>query len=104
MKSLFLFALTVALLAACSKQSTEPEICFDGVVRWMGEPAADGLGWTIHKDDSINYRPFIPRNLSDDFKLNNLKVHVCLYKTEEKFYCHCVQPLDKYHITSIQRR
>jgi len=104
MKALFIYLLSLIFLSGCNKEKEEADMCFNGIVRWMGEPAADGLGWTIQKDDSITTQPFIPRNLSDEFKVNNLKVHVCMYKTDEKFYCHCVQPLDKYHITSIQKR
>jgi hypothetical protein len=104
MKALIISILSLFILSGCDKETTEPEMCFDGVVRWHGDPAADGLGWTIYKDDNANTTPFTPRNLSDEYKVNNLKVHVCMYRTEEKFYCHCVQPLDKYHITSIRRR
>ncbi len=97
---LFLFVVFIS----CNKDHAENETCFNGVVRWGGEPAADGLGWVIYRDNDNTPRPFIPRNLPDRYKSDNLSVHVCLYETNEKFYCQCVAPYNKYHITSIRRR
>jgi len=104
MKRLLLILLVLSLFISCSKDKAENEVCFNGVVRWGGEPAADGLGWVIYKADNISGRPIIPRNLPDDYKVNDLNIHVCLYETNEKFYCQCIEPYNKYHITSIRRR
>lgn len=95
----------LSLLFSCKKEKENEEtFCFDGVVRWAGEPAADGLGWVLYKDDSTTTKPYIPQNLPDEFKSNDLKVAACIYETDEKFYCFCIQPLSKYRITSIKRR
>lgn len=104
MKTAFLaFAFCLAMLS-CKKEGAET-FCFDGLVQWHGDPAADGLGWVLVNDDSTAlFRPFVPRNLPDDLKTDNLKVEVCLYETRDKFYCECPQPLNKYHITQIRRR
>lgn len=93
------------LLFSCKKEKQGKSLCFDGVVRWTGDPAADGLGWAIFADDSTAvYRPFIPQNLPDAYKANELKIAVCVSETDEKFYCMCAVPLNKYRIGSIKRR
>jgi hypothetical protein len=104
MKKLFYLVVLFVVLLSCRKDGEENEVCFNGVVRWGGAPAADGLGWVIYKEEGSPSKPFIPRNLPDGFKTDNLAVHVCLYETNEKFYCQCVEPYNKYHIISITRR
>ena len=105
MRSILLASVLALLLLACKKEKAEEQdVCFDGVVRWMGEPAADGLGWVLYKDDTAYKQPYVPQNLPDDFKVANQKVSVCLSQTGEKFSCFCAVPLDVYHITTIQRR
>jgi|GEM_PF-934908 len=104
MLRLYCLLLLLIAVGGCSREKQGEGSCFDGFVRWQGDPAVDGLGWTIHKGDSVNSRPFIPHNLPQEFQQHELGVHVCLYPTGEKFYCNCIQPLDKYHITSIRRR
>jgi len=100
---LSLLALTL-IVSSCTKETEEKTHCFKGVVKWVGSPAADGLGWVIYEDDSITTQPYIPQNLSNDFQKDGLKISVCLKETEEKFYCFCIQPLTKYRVTSIQHR
>jgi hypothetical protein len=73
-------------------------------VSWQGDPAADGLGWTLVKDSVGGLSFYIPKNLADNFKIDGQPVHVCLYKTSEKFYCECMLPLNTYHITTIRKR
>lgn len=93
-----------ALLLSCKKEKQASEFCFDGIVKWMGEPAADGLGWVLYKGDSLQGSPYIPQNLPDGFKVNDRKVSACVYQTEEKFSCFCIRPLNTYRITSIKPR
>lgn len=51
MKNLLFLLLSAPLLFSCKKEKQSQALCFDGVVRWTGDPA-DGLGWAIFKDDS----------------------------------------------------
>ena len=105
MKNLVLATVVSCCLFSCKKESERPDtLCFDGLVRYMGSPAADGLGWVLYKEDSVSGQTYIPQNLSDGFKVDRLKVSACVYKTDEKFSCFCTAPLDVYRIVSIKRR
>lgn len=104
MKRILILLAASTIIFSCSKSSDENEICFNGVVRWAGSPAADGLGWVIYKDDSTTTQPFIPKNLSGNYTKDGLIISVCLVKTAEKFHCFCTQPLPVYRITSINPR
>lgn len=105
MKQLFLAAAVLCFIFSCRKETRNAEtFCFDGMVRYLGSPAADGLGWVLYKEDSVSGQTYIPQNLSDDFKVDRQKITVCVYKTDEKFSCFCAAPLDVYHIVSIRSR
>ena len=104
MRYIFYLLLLVSFFSSCKKEQQAETMCLDGVIKWVGDPAADGLGWVIFKDDSSSSRPFVPRNLSNSLKVDGLKIAVCLYETDEKVLCRCVQPLNKFHIKSIRRR
>jgi hypothetical protein len=101
----WILALVAALaLGSCTKKEKEESICFDGIVRYAGDPAADGLGWVVQRTD-VRSRPLVPRNLPDNFKVENLPVSVCLYETGEKANCFCAgNPPNYYYITNISRR
>ena len=104
MRNLLLAAVASCFIFSCKKEKQQSEtVCFDGTVRYMGSPAADGLGWVLYKEDSVSGQTFIPQNLSDDFKVDRLKVSACIYKTDEKFSCFCTAPMDVYRIVSIKR-
>jgi len=103
MKKVFAFAGILILLSACSKKNKETT-CFDGVIKWHGNPAADGLGWVIQRGDSTNMRSYVPVELSNSYKKEGLNVAVCLEETDEKVACFCAQPMNKYRITSIKVR
>jgi hypothetical protein len=103
-KLLYCLTLFVVLLS-CDKENTECDSeCFNALVRWGGEPGADGLGWYIQKLDSVGQRTYIPTNLPEQYKVDSLPVSTCVQLTDEKFYCMCVQPMNKYKVTSITRR
>ena len=104
MKTLFVLLLCGSLVAACTRDRVTETDCLDSVVMWMGDPAADGLGWTLLKDSAGGMSVYIPRNLPDSLKIDGQPVHVCLFKTNENFYCECLAPMKKYHITSIRKR
>lgn len=100
----FAAAAVLLLLASCKKEKQGETVCFDGLIQWHGDPAADGLGWVIVKDDSTTTKPLVLQNLADSLKTDNLKVAACISETDELFYCECARPLNKYHIQSIRRR
>lgn len=102
MKKIIYAFFFVLILTSCTKESAST-ICTDATVEWGGDPAADGLGWYISTGDSANHKTYIPQNLPDEMKIDGQAVHVCMYETNEKFYCQCVQPLNKYHITTIRK-
>jgi hypothetical protein len=104
MRSLLYLLLLVFIFGSCKKEQPAETLCFDGVIEWVGDPAADGFGWVIYKDDSASGKPYIPRNLDNSLKTDGLKVSVCLYETAEKVVCRCAQPVNKFHIESIRRR
>ena len=105
MKKIVLCFFLTVFLFSCKKE--QQSFCVDAVVKWGGAPEADGLGWYLVQDDTIDsltHISYIPQNLPDAFKVDNLAVNACMYQTSEKFYCMCAQPVVKFHITSIQRR
>lgn len=97
------YALAFVLVLVSCKKEEASSICTDATVLWGGDPAADGLGWYLSAGDSVDHKTYIPQNLPDNFKIDGQAVHVCMYETNEKFYCQCVRPLNKYHITTIRR-
>jgi hypothetical protein len=101
MKKLLIFLSVTMLAISCKKDERSNTFCTDGTVIWGGDPAADGLGWYIKGADGKTY---IPENLPDSYKTNNLAITTCLYVTGEKFQCQCAAPLDVYHITSISKK
>jgi hypothetical protein len=102
-KWLFLVLVFVALLS-CDKDNDHPDTCTDtAVVKWGRDPAADGLGWYL-MDSVGGPKIYIPRNLPDYLRIDGQPVTVCLYETDEKFFCHCPQPLNKYQITFIRKK
>lgn len=108
MKRLLYLCGFILFLYACKKDqqfcTTEESVCVDATVKWMGEPAADGLGWTLLKDSTLNTY-YIPINLPDNMKTDGLKVNACIIRTDQKFICGmCVSFPDMYHILSIRQR
>jgi hypothetical protein len=104
MKNILPLLICGFLFFSCSKQ--QDTFCIDATVQWMGNPAADGLGWVLSEDrDSVPvYRYYVPRNLAAAYQKNGLQVKVCMYKTSEKATCFCAAPPNKYHIVSITNR
>lgn len=101
MKKILIACLCIFMLMACSKEENET-VCLNARVKWGGDPAADGLGWYLL--DTIGGLSFYyPQNLPENFKTDDLSVHVCLYETREKFYCMCSSFPYKSHIVTIRK-
>lgn len=100
MKQLLFFSVILALLVtSCSKEQT----CTDGLIRWGGEPAVDGLGWYFTSAE-LGDKAVKLKNIPDKYLKDSLQVNVCLRKTDEKYQCFCATPLDVYEIKSIRKR
>jgi hypothetical protein len=97
----FLLISTIAtlLFASCSKEQT----CTDGLIRWGGEPAVDGLGWYFTSAE-LGERPVKLKTIPEKYLKDSLQVNVCLRKTDEKYQCFCAVPLEVYEIRSIRNR
>ena len=79
----------------------QKDTCVDGYIVWAGNPEVDGLGWGLSIDGKkMDYKMEPP---SEEFRVNGLKVHACLYKTKEQFPCRCVTPFNIYGVRSIQK-
>ena len=99
MKQLLLLVFTLALSSSCKKEMC----CTDGMIRWGGEPAVDGLGWYFVAADLGN-KPVKLKNLANDYQVDSLQVNACLTLLTEKYQCFCASPLDVYKIEKIGRR
>jgi hypothetical protein len=102
MKNILFYILFLVFAVGCAKEKHPDSICINGTVRWGGDIGADGLGW--HITDSVGGLKFyFPRNLPEGLKTDGLSVYVCMYETDEKFYCQCASFPNKHHITSIKK-
>lgn len=103
-RMLFVFTLVASLFSSCSKENERlaPE-CLEGTIQWTGNPAADGLGWTLVVNPE-NPTYYVLKNLPITYQQDNLEVTVCIYKTGEKVSCFCQEPKDEYAVASIKRR
>ncbi|MDB4902655.1 MAG: hypothetical protein JWQ63_1936 [Mucilaginibacter sp.] len=71
----------------------------DATVVDKGSIAADGCGWQmITKTDST----YVPQNLSSQFQINNLKVHITYHKLKTRYYCSQIANNPGSGITEIQ--
>ena len=103
MKKISIIAIVCIALVSCKKdKEKECSLCVDAVVRWGGPPAADGLGWYLIADSTRGII-YIPKNLPDSYKVDDLKVNACLSETNEKFYCQCATPYNTYEVKSIRK-
>ena len=100
MKKISVLIILCVVLVSCNKE--KQSFCVDAVVTWGDSPAADGLGWYLVVDSTRGIS-YIPTNLSDDFRASDLRVNVCLSRTNEKLNCLCNNPDYKYEITSIRK-
>jgi hypothetical protein len=98
MKQLLISFFAFVLFSACQKDQT----CTDGLIRWGGEPAADGLGWYFESTElprAVKLKDIPQKYLSD-----SLAVSVCLIKLKETYQCFCAESMDVYEIRNIRKR
>ena len=98
MKQVILSLILFLLFSSCQKD----QLCTDGVIRWGGEPAADGLGWYFESEE-------LPRSVKlteipSNYLVDNLAVSVCLIKTNEQYQCFCAEPMEVYTLKRIRKR
>lgn len=105
MKRILFILVAFISFTGCDKEKEKPvqnDFCADGLIKYRGNPAADGFGWIFRPaNDTTTF--FVLENLEDGLKKDNLSVHVCLYKTDKQFTCRCAQPVFYHHVSSIKR-
>ncbi|PWT94814.1 MAG: hypothetical protein C5B52_19220 [Bacteroidetes bacterium] len=95
----FVFAVFFTTIFSCKK--SEQSECDQAMVRWEGDPAVDGLGWTLRLG---NNKVEIPTNLPRVYMIDSLPVSVCFVPTSKQFQCECIAPYPMVEIVSIKRR
>ncbi len=105
-KIILLFVTAAAITVSCKKNKvTDNSSCATALVKYGGDPAADGVGWYLLVDESAGVKAEYPENLADQFKVEGLAVNVCYSKSNKDFSCYCAPPLPKMiTITSIKKR
>jgi hypothetical protein len=105
-KIIAILIIAVAIMASCKKNNDTNNVsCAPAVVRYGGDPAADGVGWYLMVGDSTGGTPEYPQNLAVTYMKEGLAVNVCYYKSDKDFSCFCAPPLPKMVIiTSISKR
>jgi hypothetical protein len=101
MKYGLILMLAILSFASCSKERDSE--CLDGVIEYMGDPAADGLGWVL-RTNAESPRYYVLGNLPAPYQQDDLEVNACLYNTGQKMTCMCAAPPDKYAVVSIHKR
>lgn len=101
MKYGLILLLTILTFTSCTKEHDSE--CLDGTIEYMGDPAADGLGWVL-RTDAESTRYYVLGNLPGIFQVDDLEVNACIYNTGEKMTCFCAAPPDKYAVESIRKR
>ena len=103
MKKLLFISFCTFIFSACSKENIlaeEEQPAKQATIDYMGNPAADGLGWVLRFDDQ-SYE--IPTNLTDDFESDELDVKVKYKRSAKTFPCRCLEPKPMVDIISIER-
>jgi hypothetical protein len=103
MKALSIIILCSFIFTACTKESLLEEQeapAKQATIDYMGNPAADGLGWVLRFPDK-SYE--IPTNLGENFQIDELDVKVVYKKSSRTFPCRCTEPKYMVDIISIER-
>ncbi len=97
-----LLALTTIMITACTKSdSPNAVVISEAVIYNTGPVAADGCGWTLKV--TANDSTYSPKNLDDQYKVNNLKVKVRFHPMKTKFQCGWGAQLTEITIDNIVR-
>lgn len=96
-----LVAFSTITFIACKKNDQYAAVTTDAVVLNSGAPAADGCGWIIRipVTDSI----YSPVNLTNEYKVNNLKVRIKYKPLTTKFSCGWGQNVREISIETITK-
>jgi uncharacterized membrane protein YqjE len=79
-------ALAAITLIACSKSDGQNAVVIsEAIIYNTGSIAADGCGWTLKA--TVNDSTYSPKNLDDQYKVNNLKVKVRFHPMRTKLTC-----------------
>ena len=98
----WLIIILLGVAAYSCKKSSQSD-CKDGFIFWGGEPAVDGIGWFFSTNpDRSDF--MVLDSLDNAYKIDSLPVHVCLSKTNNRFYCFCAGEHYYYHVNYILRR
>jgi len=83
---LICLAVLVLVVNLCCKKSALPpgEFSVNAIVINLGSPDADGCGWAIKTaTDTV----FHPTNLSAQYEVDSLKIHINYHKLAGKYEC-----------------
>jgi hypothetical protein len=99
-KIVCVLALSLFLLSCKKDRGHE---CFNTIIFWGGDPAADGPGWYM-STSRYGSPSYLADNLPAEFQADSTPVRVCLSLTDKKFPCRCPDPPPLHHVESISRR
>ncbi|HEY8784484.1 MAG TPA: hypothetical protein VIM16_22855 [Mucilaginibacter sp.] len=100
---LFICILVLTIIAGLSCKKGDSKITIiteDAIVVDKGDIAADGCGWQIKT--TLTDSTYSPQNLSIQYQVNNLKVHITYHKLKTRFYCSQITNNPGPGITEIQ--
>jgi len=102
LKKISIITLVVITAISCSKSNGENSVLItEAVIYNTGPVAADGCEWTLKA--SANDSTYSPKNLEDQYKVNNLKVKVRFHPMKTKFQCGWGAKLTEVTIDNIVR-
>jgi hypothetical protein len=103
MKTLSIILALSLVFTGCTKENLleqQETPSKQATIDYMGNPAADGMGWVLRFADQ-SYE--IPTNLTEEFQDDELNVKVAYKKSSRTFPCRCVEPKQMVDIISIER-
>lgn len=111
MRKIYIVLLVLAGMAGCvtedssvagekAGKASQTDHSVKAIIMDEGDPAADGCGWTV-MIDSTRYKP---TNLSDEFKVTDLKVKVTYEELETIYRCGLAAlPMPELKILTIEK-
>jgi hypothetical protein len=102
LKIVSIITLVAITTIACTKSNGENSVLItEAIIYNTGPVAADGCGWTLKA--TANDSTYSPKNLDDQYKVNNLKVKVRFHPMRTKFSCGWGAKLTEITIDNIVR-